>query len=197
MKVNIKNQNLYEMLTFCQELHEKAKDPESMQKELEKLSIEERGVYIIESFLMDLLTAADENDVWLDLTYQSLKNLGPALSCLYVSRVRHSTPEENQAGLEKSLAAYLTFLCVNENGGSIGTRFARDPWDPDDQHWAGVFSVYPGDDDTCDFLPAAREALEVSEGLLIRSEPLVIQYLKAADMDLTDFGLDDYRVILE
>ena len=48
-----------------------------------------------------------------------------------------------------------------------------------------------------DMLPAAREALSTEEGLQFTAEPVIVQYLKLTGLDLTDLGLDDYRVIVE
>ena len=236
MKIRIKNDNLFKMLMFCQGLQgQETADPEALNTMLENLSLQERGLYILNSFFTELLTAAEENDVFLDLSYQSVRNLGPALACLYAKRFKAFEPAVNQAFLEKSLAAYLTFLCINEQGMNLGCVMMTEFDAPEEQYWAGSLSIYPGDIKANDFLPAAREAVTLTaaggesapgqaedkagesapgqaedkagesttkkeaqaDSLFIEAEPLVVQFIKVAGLDLTDFGLDDFKVIIE
>jgi hypothetical protein len=174
----------------------------------------ERMVFsILIGYLSSLGEMADEyNDqtddkVSLDLTYDTVANLTTVLGYQYFAYVRSGsyTSEKALEIVNKTLAAYLMLICMNEhmcfptvsrlnNYDAIMKSIAGDNDLSHQDSWMG-YTVKVGVNKEYDLLQELGQVVKVSSSgvFRIRISRLVELYKQMCGVDLREKGLDDFE----
>jgi hypothetical protein len=168
---------------------------------------------IMIGYLSSVFEMADEyNDqtdekVSLDLTYDTVANLPVILGYQYYAYVRSGsyTSEKALEIVNKTLAAYLMLLCMNEhmcfptvsrlnNYDAIMKSIARDNDHTHQDSWMG-YTVKVGVNKEYDLLQELGQVVKVSSSgvFRIRISRLVELYKQMCGVDLREKGLDDFE----
>ncbi|MBQ3281148.1 MAG: hypothetical protein IJH41_01955 [Eubacterium sp.] len=154
---------------------------------------------IIGAYAAELIAAADEADVKLDLTYDTIRNIPDALTALYDRQHKDGMPDpRNKEATCRSLAAYMNLLIINnfDECGIDARRYpAKDNTAAPDR-WTGFLTLVLDRQKNSDMLPFVWEGAnnseeEVARGFKIDIKPLVDGYKKLTGGKLTDEGLTD------
>jgi hypothetical protein len=151
----------------------------------------------------------DQTDekVSLDLTYDTVANLPVILGYQYYAYVRSGsyTSEKALENVNKTLAAYLMLLCMNEhmcfptvsrlnNYDAIMKSIAGDNDLTHQDSWMG-YTVKVGVNKEYDLLQELGQVVKVSSSgvFRIRISRLVELYKQMCGVDLREKGLDDFE----
>jgi hypothetical protein len=163
--------------------------------------------------LLDYIEMAEEvfdNKYTLDLTYKTVKHLTPILSLQYFDYIhRYEMDKEKAVGIaKKTLAAYLTVLCMNEhmcfptiskmdNINEIMDMSEASGKNPDDS-WMG-FTIKVGTKEEIDLIKEVGAAVKItSKGdFRIRVSHIVEIYKRMCGVDLYEYGIEDCEIVDE
>lgn len=160
---------------------------------------------IIGAYAAEIIIAADEADISLDLSYETIKNIPDALNALYDKQHKAGiTDSRNKEMTCRALAAYINLLIINNfDECSIDVRRwpAKDNEARPDR-WTGFLSLKLDGQKNSDMLPfvwkgANENEEEVNNGFVIKIDPLVNGYKKLTGGKLTDEGLTDITLKYE
>ena len=147
----------------------------------------------------ELITAAEEAKVQLDLSYETIKNIPAALTMLYTKQHKWGyNDQRNKIVTCRTLAAYMNLLIINnfelENieAFSRASTDANGPSKPD--LWADHMVLKLDNKRNSDMLPyvwagANQIPLKLDNGFMIDVTPLVEGYRNLTGDNLVDEGL--------
>ena len=179
-------------------------DQEAFSKRVEEENL--GNMVIAEGLLLGYLdsffTIIAGRGIQLDMTYQTVDRLPTAIAELYIFHrmggVYQNEPVKRIGLVEKTLAAYLTLLAMNEHGYSMRVRDylsdLRKGKKPEYPLWAEMFSIMTGPHADVDLLPSCviahdRTGIYVSRnGLRLNAEPIVEVYRFMSNVNLTKYG---------
>lgn len=161
---------------------------------------------IIGAYAAELIVAADEADLSLDLTYDTIKTIPAALSALYKKQFKVGFADSrNKEVTCRALAAYMDLLIINNfDDCSIDAR--RYPNNKENEarpdRWTGFLTLILDGKKNSDMLPFIWKGANMPEekaeekpekkaehGFTIDITPLVEGYRKLTGGKLTDEGL--------
>lgn len=211
MKLVFKNPTLEAEYRLSRKTEGLTKQQTSLFWEKQKLSEEQMAFTIPLGFLSSLCEIVDEyEDTYdsrptLDLTYDTVKHLPLFLAQQYFAYVASGsfTSEKAIEILNKTLAAYLMLLCVNEHACVPDIKRRKDfNWifadgDTDETHaysWAG-FTIKVGVNGKYDLLQELDKTVKITANgvLRIRVSRIVEIYKRMCGVDLRENGLDDFE----
>ena len=147
----------------------------------------------------ELITAAEDAKVKLDLSYGTIKNIPAALTMLYTKQHRWGYDDQrNKIVTCRTLAAYINLLIINnfelENIEAFSFAFANVSGASKPEMWADHMVLKLDNQKNSDMLPfvwagANRIPLKIDNGFMIDITPLVEGYEKLTGDNLVDKGL--------
>ena len=207
MELDIKSDYLLERLNKCAEIDKKEsllKDDENKWEKLcSEYSQEELGFDTLFGYIVSLFSAADRNNIALNLTYESLRHLPAALNALFRDQKQIYSDNMNKEIIGKTIGAYFNLLCANETGCSIEIEKVPDRKDRDiddamraflmERTWVGC-RILTGTLKRVDFRGAGLDCLnfapfEVEDGAFVDMTPIIDLYKEATGVDLNDYDI--------
>ena len=160
---------------------------------------------IIGAYAAELIIAADESEVLLDLTYDTIKNIPDALAALYKSQHEAGMPDpRNKEATCRSLAAYIDLLIINnfDECSIDARRYPSKDNEARPDRWTGFLSLILDGKKNSDMLPFVWQGANSSEekmehGFILDIGPLVDGYKKLTGGKLTDEGLTNMTLKYE
>ena len=160
---------------------------------------------IIGAYVAELIVAADEADVKLDLSYETIKNIPDALNALYDKQHKAGFQDaRNKEVTCRALAAYMDLLIINnfDDCNIDVRRYPKKDNEATPERWTGFLSLVLDKKKNSDMLPfiwkgANMSDKEVARGFFIDIQPLVDGYKKLTGGKLTDEGLTDITLQYE
>lgn len=161
---------------------------------------------IIGAYVAELIIAAEEKDITLDLTYDTIKNIPDAVNALYDKQHKLGMADNRDKEVTcRTFAAYMDLLIINNfDDCSIDAR--RYPNNKENEarpdRWTGFLTLLLDGKKNSDMLPfiwegANKDEKEVARGFYIDIQPLVDGYKKLTGGKLTNEGLTDMKVQYE
>ena len=161
---------------------------------------------IIGAYVAELIIAAEEKDIKLDLTYDTIKNIPDAVNALYDKQHKLGMADNrNKEVTCRTLAAYINLLIIN-NFEDVSIDARRYPNNKENEarpdRWTGFLTLILDGKKNSDMLPfiwegANKNEKEVARGFYIDIQPLVDGYKKLTGGKLTNEGLTDMKVQYE
>lgn len=159
-------------------------------------------------YLDSFFTVITGRGMVLDLTYATLDRLPAAIEALFLfyrgGDAYKNEPVKRIGAVEKTLAAYLTLLAMNEHGYSLRVKDyladLRKGKSPRQPLWAEMFSIMTGAHGEVDLLPACVIAHDRTGGYISRSgirllaDPIVEVYQFMTGVNLTKHGFRTIEV---
>ena len=153
--------------------------------------------FILAGYLDALEEAAELASVELDMTYDTIDNLMPAVIALANIQHRSENYKDDRHNAEvtmKTLATYLTLMAVNNHRAKIGVNKkgnSRGEERPD--LWSDRYYLRINNKRDSDFLPYAIAGInatpsEVENGFTTDINPLIGAYLRVTGVNLVDYG---------
>ena len=156
---------------------------------------------IIGLYAGELITAAEEAKVALDLSYETIKNIPAALTMLYTKQHRWGYDDQrNKRVTCRTLAAYINLLIINnfdmDNIEAYSMAFANIKGETKPDLWADQMVLKFDNQKGSDMLPyvwkgANTVPLKLDNGFMIDITPLVEGYKKLTGDNLVDEGLNN------
>ena len=154
---------------------------------------------IIGLYAGELITAAEEAKVALDLSYETIKNIPAALTMLYTKQHRWGYDDQrNKRVTCRTLAAYINLLIINnfdmDNIEAYSMAFANIKGETKPDLWADQMVLRFDNQKGSDMLPyvwrgANMVPLNLDNGFMIDITPLVEGYKNLTGDNLVDEGL--------
>ena len=154
---------------------------------------------IIGAYADELIAAADEEKILLDLTFDTIKNIPDAVKALYQKQYEAKIKDaRNKEMTCRSLAAYMDLLIINNfDDCSIDAR--RYPNNKENEarpdRWTGFLTLVLDGQKKSDMLPfvweGANKGEDGKDGFTIDIGPLAEGYKKLTGGKLMDEGLTD------
>ena len=152
---------------------------------------------IIGAYSGELITAAEDADVKLDLTYDTVSNISPALIMLYNKQYRGGYEDQrNKIVTCRTLAAYIVLLIINlfTDCHFDVKRYANRKNESRPELWADTMMLKLDHKKNSDILPfvwqgADRAPIEMEDGFILDITPLVEGYKRLTGDDLVEKGL--------
>ena len=152
--------------------------------------------FIFAGYLDSLEEGAEMVSVDLDMTYDTIDNLIPAIIAL--ANIQHKSENYKDDGHNaeitmKTLAAYLTLMAVNNHGAKISVNRKGSSRGERPDLWSDRYYLRINNKRESDFLPYAIEGInniqiEVDNGFAVDLNPLIGAYLRITDINLADYG---------
>lgn len=152
--------------------------------------------FIFSGYLDAMEDGAKLANADLDMTYNTAKNIMPAIIALANLQNKTGYPD-NQHNAEitmKTLAAYLTLMAVNNHGARIKVDRKGNPRKAERPDlWSDQYYLRINNKRDSDFLPYAIEGInatpiEVDNGFTVNMNPLIGAYLRITGTNLVDYG---------
>ena len=160
---------------------------------------------IIGAFAAELILAAEDAKIDLDLSYDTIKNIPDALSSLY--RAQHKaglTDSRNKEVTCRALAAYINLLIINnfDDCSIDARRYPSKDNEARPDRWTGFLSLVLDKKKNSDMLPfiwegANEDDKQLKTGFILDIQPLVEGYKKLTGSKLTNEGLTDIKLTYE
>ena len=154
---------------------------------------------IIGLYAGELIIAAEEAGVALDLSYETIKNIPAALTVLYTKQHRWGYDDQRNKWVTcRTLAAYINLLIINnfdmDNIEAYSMAFANIKGEPKPDLWADQMVLKLDNQKGSDMLPyvwkgANMIPLYLDNGFMIDITPLVEGYKNLTGDNLVDEGL--------
>jgi len=154
---------------------------------------------VIGLYAGELITAATEAKVQLDLSYETIKNIPSALTMLYTKQHKWGyNDQRNKIVTCRTLAAYMNLLIINnfelENIEAFSRAFANANGASKPDLWADHMILKLDNQRNSDMLPyvwdgANRVPLQIDNGFMIDITPIVEGYKNITGDNLVDEGL--------
>lgn len=161
---------------------------------------------IIGAYSAELIVAAEESNVKLDLTFDTIKNIPDAINALYQKQHKIGMADNrNKEVTCRTLAAYIDLLIIN-NFDDCKIDARRYPNNKENEarpdRWTGFLTLILDDKKNSDMLPfiwegAAGDEKEIKNGFTIDISPLVEGFKKLTGVKLKDKGLSDFTLKYE
>ena len=154
---------------------------------------------VIGLYAGELITAAEEAKVQLDLSYETIKNIPSALTMLYTKQHECGyNDQRNKIVTCKTLAAYMNLIIINcfelENIEAFSRAITNVRGESKPELWADHMVLKLDNKRNSDMLPyvwagANQASLTVDNGFMIDITPLVEGYKSVTGDNLVDEGL--------
>ena len=154
---------------------------------------------ILYGYLNSFLEICEWQNIEIDLTYDTAKNINAGLIALFSFQKKHYAHSKNVDIVAKTLAAVLSYLAINEHGcwfrGACYDAEYKVGKLPQRPFWATVFAVSVGKKNKyIDFLPCCKASvipstILIPDGLTLHIDAVVAEYKKLTGVDLTECGL--------
>ena len=198
--LNIKNDYTFKMVETLFENMELDRN-EAVEKAV-NLGIHALAQSITGAFISDLFGEATQNNIPLDLSYDTVKELTACAARVYTHNINVNgmEPAEAKRLFCRMIAAYLIYLCANEHGCKLDVRklSSAPSLAEDEKYWSSCLEIRIGNKTKVNFLVAAIEGMKFSalkktitgqEWFSV--EPLVEAYQKATGVNLAEKGFCD------
>lgn len=152
--------------------------------------------FIFAGYLDSLEEGAEMVSVDLDMTYDTINNLIPAIIALANIQHKSENYKDDRHNAEitmKTLAAYLTLMAVNNHGIKISVNRKGSSRGERPDLWSDRYYLRINNKRESDFLPYAIEGIdatpvEVEDGFTVDINPLIGAYLRITGVNLADHG---------
>ena len=198
--LNIKNDYTFKMVETLFENMEL--DKNEAVKRAVNLGIHALAQNITGAFISDLFGEATQNNIPLDLSYDTVKELTSCAARVYTHNINVNglEPAEAKRLFCRMIAAYLIYLCANEHNCKLDVRKLNElpALSEDEKYWSSYLEIRIGNKSKVNFLVAAIEGMKFSalkktitgqEWFSV--EPLVEAYQKATGVNLAEKGFCD------
>ncbi len=194
MKYNFQNEAVNEIFEFYSNVKE-AK--EAGQNPMDMLDIKEITYNIIAAYAIDVLDIAEDTGEDLNLKYDTLNKLPKVMTALWRTRAKTLSVSENRDSFAKSMAAYLTFLAVNEHDAGIyGTIDENLSSDKIENLWADLVEISFGNrEHSIDLLPVCKKSIKNNSHLMPQGVMIDIVPVRQAYASITGVDLAEHRLM--
>ncbi len=151
---------------------------------------------IIGAYSAELIVAAEEARVPLDLTFETVRNIPEALSSLYVKQFNMGIADPRNKELTcRALAAYMDLLVINnfDDCSIDARRYPNKNNEASPERWTGFLALILDGKKNSDMLPFVWKGAdlggEVENGFTVDIAPLVEGFKKLTGVRLSDEGL--------
>lgn len=161
--------------------------------------------FIFAGYLDSLEEGAEMVSVDLDMTYDTIDNLIPAIIAL--ANIQHKSENYKDDGHNaeitmKTLAAYLTLMAVNNHGVKISVNRKGSSRGKRPDLWSDRYYLRINNKRESDLLPYAIEGvdatpLDVENGFTVDINPLIEAYLRITGVNLADNGFANLIISFE
>ena len=152
---------------------------------------------IIGAYAAELIIAADEADVKLDLSYDTIKNIPEAVAALYNKQCAAGFVDSRNKDVTcRSFAAYMDLLIINNyHDVSIDVRRYPDKKQARPEVWADYLALVLDGKKNSDMLPFICKGASLTPNeMTIDIAPLTEGYKKLTGSKLTDEGLTSIKL---
>lgn len=202
MSLTIKNEYIKKIKSDAAKLDSKLAPKRTIQI-MQSLSSEEIGNTILWGFFESLMEIAEERGIDLDLTYEKTQSFPAALAALYNVQKNSYTPEKNTEIIGKTIAAYLTLLCINEHNcipaySQINTSLYASQKDVP-KTWGGGIKIEVGTESRVDFYQSGLNAvnqnlIDIENGVYVDMMPIMSLYRRATGVRLKEYGIGNIMI---
>ena len=162
--------------------------------------------FILAGYLDALEEGAEVASVELDMTYDTIKNLMPAVIALANIQHKSENYKDDRHNAEitmKTMTAYLTLMAVNNHRAKIGVNKkgnSRGEERPD--LWSDRYYLRINNKRDSDLLPYAIEGvnaspIEVEDGFAVEMDPLIGAYRRITGENLANYGFSNLIITFE
>ena len=151
---------------------------------------------IIGGYAVELVRAAEEAGLELDLTYDTLKNLPAAAMLLYNKQhVNDYEDQRNKRVTCRTIAGYFVTLLINNHNPGIEVKsYSNSKDETRPEQWADRYVLKFNHKKNSDLLPyvwegATDHPIEIDNGFMIDVNPLNEVYARLTGVNLADKGL--------
>ena len=150
---------------------------------------------ILGAYAGELIIAAEEAGVKLDLTFDTIRNIPDALEALY--KKQHKAGYEDSRNKDvtcRTFAAYIDLLIINnfDDCSIDARRYPNKAGEPRQDVWANYLALVLDGQKNSDMLPFISKGARLEEDkVVIDIKPLVDGFKKLTGNKLTDQGLTD------
>lgn len=151
---------------------------------------------IIGGYAVELVRAAEEAGLDLDLTYDTLKNLPAAAMLLYNKQhVNDYDDERNKRVTCRTIAGYCVTLLINNHDSGIEVKsYSNSKDETRPEQWADRYVLKFNHKKNSDLLPYVWEGatdypIEIDNGFMIDVNPLIEAYARLTGVNLAEKGL--------
>lgn len=160
---------------------------------------EESLMFIFSGYLRAMEEGAELANVKLDMTYDTIENVMPAVIATAIMQSKSENYQDNRHNAEitmKTLAAYLTMMAANNHGAKIKVDKKGNSRESRPELWSDRYYLRINNKRDSDFLPYAIEGLdstpiEVDNGFAVDINPLIGAYLRLTNVNLVDHGFSN------
>lgn len=165
----------------------------------DRYSTTEKGMNVLYGFVNSLIEVSEfpEINIDLDLTYKTIEGLLPAIAYEFMVGCNSGYSfDENIDIAEKTIAAYLMFLCANEHDYQIKVT-KPDICNPNID-WSGMIIKIDNGTKSYDMLDNLRGCVKSKNGVIvIEIEKIIRAYQSITAVDLKQYKWEDVRFELK
>ena len=193
MEYKIKQRQIKKMFEIDELYVDDPKDVRKHQELMKRMTMEQRAYKFIMGYLHSITRALESKSdtMKLDLTYETVENMYTGLGALFQWQKHQKVQTEmNIQIIEKSIAAYLILLAINEHNAAISVT-------PKKQlgGWSGCDIVLEKSGKKVDFLKDITGKVYFKGGkLIIYMKQLMATYKDFTGKDLAECGIDDIEI---
>ena len=205
MEYKVKERYFERVLEIKAETNKIGQDKDAMTKYfVSSVNTDDDSIkFIFAGYLDAMEDGARLANVELDMTYETAKNLMPAVIAL--ANLQNKNGYDNQRNAEitmKTLAAYLTLMAVNNHNAKIKVDKKGSSRDSRPSLWSDRYYLRINNKRDSDFLPCAIEGInaipiEVDDGFTVDINALIGAYLRITGVNLADYGLANLIINFE
>lgn len=157
--------------------------------------------HMIYGYLSSFFNICESHNIHIDLTYNTVKNIGAGLSALFAYQKNEYEHNRNVNVIAKTLAAVLSYIAVNEHDLWFRTtnyinqiKKGNVPANP---LWGDMISISVGKKNQyVDFLPSCKAGTSsgtfmVASGMTLLVDDVVYEYKKLTGINLAEVGLSN------
>ena len=148
---------------------------------------------IIGGYAVELVRAAEEAGLDLDLTYETLEKVPAAATFLYNKQhVNDYDDQRNKRVTCRTIAGYLTTLLINNHDPGVEAKsYSNSKSETRPEQWADRYVLKFNHKKNSDLLPyvwegATNHPIEVDNGFMIDVNPLIEAYRRLTGVDLAE-----------
>jgi len=151
---------------------------------------------IIGGYTVELVRAAEEAGLELDLSYDTLENIPAATMLLYNKQhVNDYDDERNIRVTCRTIAGYFVALLINNHDPGIEAKeYSNSKGEIRPEQWADRYVLKINHKKNSDLLPyvwegATQHPIEIDNGFMIDVNPLIEAYVRLTGVNLAEKGL--------
>lgn len=166
---------------------------------------EDSLMFIFSGYLQAMEEGAEMANVELDMTYDTIENVMPAVIALATIQSKSENYQDNHHNAEitmKTLAAYLTMMAANNHGAKIKVDKRGNSRESRPELWSDRYYLRINNKRESDLLPYAIEGIdsspiEVENGFAIEINPLIGAYRRITNVNLADHGFSNLAITFD